>query len=237
MKRKKDKKTVSRLVILLAFVTMTALINCSNPFSPESPSSGCLDRAVFSDPARSLYILPYPVGAAYEVAQGYCGSGPWSSHNNRFAIDFHMPIGAPLTASRRGVVVHVIDEFDDSGMNDDSELNYLVIQHEDGTAALYAHLQQQSAVKAAGDSVMIGEFIANSGNSGFTDNNPHLHFELYSQYPYHWLNDSIPVTFRNAGGPLDERGGLQYGVTYTALPFEDIENMFSVILGIIHNFL
>ena len=148
-----------------------------------------------------------------------------------------MPIGAPLTASRSGVVVHVIDEFDDSGMNDDSELNYLVIQHEDGTAALYAHLQQSSAVKAVGDSVTIGEFIANSGNSGFTDNNPHLHFELYSQYPYHWLEDSIPVTFRNAGGPLDERGGLSYGVTYTALPFEDTGNLFLVIPRIFHNFL
>jgi len=68
-----------------------------------------------------------------------------------------------------------------------------------------------------GDTVARGDAIARSGNSGFTDNNPHLHFELYSQFPYHWLEHSIPVTFRNTGGPLDERGGLQYGETYTAL--------------------
>jgi hypothetical protein len=30
---------------------------------------------------------------------------------------------------------------------------------------------------------------------------------------------SIPVTFRNAGGTLDERGGLAYGETYEALPW------------------
>jgi len=38
-----------------------------------------------------------------------------------------MPIGATLVASRGGVVVHLIDEFDDSGMNDDSRLNYVII--------------------------------------------------------------------------------------------------------------
>jgi murein DD-endopeptidase MepM/ murein hydrolase activator NlpD len=219
MKSKKDKKTVSYFVILLAASVMSTSDSCSSNFGPEPPRSSCLDRANFGNPADSPYILPYPVGAAYKVIQGYCGSGPWSSHNDRFAIDFQMPIGAPVIASRSGVVVEEIDDFDDSGMNDDSKLNYLVIQHEDGTAALYAHLQQYSAVVAAGDSVVRGEIIANSGNSGFTDNTPHLHFELYSQFPYHWLEDSIPVTFCNAGGPLDERGGLQYGVTYTALPF------------------
>ena len=48
---------------------------------------------------------------------------------------------------------------------------------------------------------------------------------LGSQIPVNWekeLEESIPVTFRNAGGPLDERGGLRYGVTYTALPFENV---------------
>ena len=72
---------------------------------------------------------------------------------------------------------------------------------------------------AAGASVAIGEVIAKSGNSGFTDNNLQLHFELDSKFPYHWLEDSIQVTFRNAGGRLDEREGLRYGVVYTVLPF------------------
>jgi len=65
----------------------------------------------------------------------------------------------------------------------------------------------------------IWERIGASGNSGFTDNNPHLHFVLYSRFPYHWLENSIPVTLRHAGGDLDERGGLRYGLVYEALPF------------------
>lgn len=214
----KDRSTFYLAVALVAAVS-TVPAGCSNGVEPEQLSPTCLARADFGDPAESPYVLPYPVGAAYEVAQGYCGSGPWSSHNERFAIDFFMPIGAPLVASRAGIVVHIIEEFDDSGMNDDSMLNYIIIQHEDGTAAAYAHLQQHSVIVELGDTVATGERIANSGNSGFTDNTPHLHFELYSQFPYHWKDDSIPVTFRNAGGPLDERGGLQYGVTYTALPW------------------
>jgi murein DD-endopeptidase MepM/ murein hydrolase activator NlpD len=212
-------RAVFHLAVALVAAMSTVLGGCSNGVEPEQLSPTCLARADFGDPAESPYVLPYPVGAAYEVAQGYCGSGPWSSHNERFAIDFFMPIGAPVVASRAGIVVHLIEEFDDSGMNDDSMLNYIIIQHEDGTAAVYAHLQQHSAIVQLGDTVATGELIANSGNSGFTDNTPHLHFELYSRFPYHWKDDSIPVTFRNAGGPLDERGGLQYGVTYTALPW------------------
>ncbi|UCC49195.1 MAG: M23 family metallopeptidase, partial [Gemmatimonadota bacterium] len=197
----------------------TATGGCSNSVEPEQLSPTCLARADFGEPAESPYVLPYPVGAAYEVAQGYCGSGPWSSHNERFALDFHMPIGAPLVASRAGIVVYIIDDFDDSGMNDDSKLNYIIIQHADGTAAAYVHIQQRSTVVQVGDAVALGQHIANSGNSGFTDNTPHLHFELFSRFPYDFPGDNIPVTFRNAGGPLDERGGLQYGVTYTALPW------------------
>lgn len=193
---------------------------CSDPVGWVDESEltpECLARADFGIPSESLFVLPFPAGASYRVVQGYCGSGPWSSHNNRFAIDFDMPVGDPVVGARSGTVVAVVDRFDDTGYNPDSELNYLVVQHLDGTAALYAHLQKNSALVSIGEEVVGGQWLANSGNSGFTDNNPHLHFELYRRFPYHWLDDSIPVTFRNAGGQLDERGGLIYGEIYSAL--------------------
>lgn len=203
----------------LSAMLFVGFTGCSGPFDWVDASEmtpECLARADFGNPAESPYVLPFPVGASYRVLQGYCGSGPWSSHNNRFAIDFDMRIGDPVTAARGGTVVAVVEEFDDSGYNDDSKLNYVVIRHEDSTAALYAHIQQNSATVSVGDDVARGDAISSSGNSGFTDNTPHLHFELYSQYPYHWLDDSIPVTFSNAGGRLDERGGMQYGESYRA---------------------
>ena len=118
----------ARLTIVAALAaTSLTRGSCRNAEEPEEPSPICLARADFGDPAQSPYVLPYPVGAAYQVAQGYCGSGPWSSHNQRF--------------------------------------------------------------------------------------------ELFSRWPYDFPGDNVPVTFRNAGGPLDERGGPRYGVTYTALPW------------------
>jgi len=174
MKRIINKNLISSLAVFIIAAAAVTLPSCDSIMEPEPPSSSCLDRAIFGDPAQSSYVLPYPVGSSYEVVQGYCGSGPWSSHNNRFALDFGMSIGDPVTASRGGTVVYVIDEFDDSGLNDDSKLNSLVIQHEDGTAALYAHLRQGSATVAAGTWAVTGEVIARSGNSGFTDNRPHF---------------------------------------------------------------
>ncbi|MFC1640153.1 M23 family metallopeptidase [Gemmatimonadota bacterium] len=207
-----------RLLSGMAIGLLPVLVGCDEFVDVSELTPECLARANFGNPEESHFVLPFPVGASYEVLQGYCGSGPWSSHNNRFALDFDMRTGDQVVAARSGIVVAVVDQFDDSGLRDDSELNYVVIEHEDGTAAAYAHIQQSSALVGVGDTVAGGDPIANSGNSGFTDNNPHLHFELYSQFPYHWLDDSIPVTFRNAGGALDERGGLQYGEVYMALP-------------------
>ncbi|OJG56660.1 N-acetylmuramoyl-L-alanine amidase [Enterococcus malodoratus] len=53
--------------------------------------------------------------------------------------------------------------------------NYVVIQHEDGTTALYAH-QQQSIVKV-GDTVSQSQIIGYVGSTG-NSTGSHLHFEL-----------------------------------------------------------
>jgi hypothetical protein len=44
-----------------------------------------------------------------------------------------------------------------------------------------------------------------------------LHFEVFPTANYDPLND-VAVSFRNADGPLDGRGGLIEGAAYTALP-------------------
>jgi|GEM_PF-4888646 len=37
--------------------------------STEAGHESCVERAVFGDPADSLYVLPYPVGTSYPVLQ------------------------------------------------------------------------------------------------------------------------------------------------------------------------
>lgn len=55
--------------------------------------------------------------------------------------------------------------------------NYVVIQHDDGIYAAYAHLKKGSAQVAAGDRVETGHVIAEVGNTG-NSTQPHLHVQL-----------------------------------------------------------
>jgi len=199
------------LALLLAGLLPAA--GCaSRPGNPEDPQdAACLRRAVFGDPQESPYVLPYRVGSAFLVFQTYCG--PVShGRDGQMSIDFVMPVGSEVRAARAGVVREVIDEYEDFGRR----FNLIYIEHEDGTVAFYGHLKRRSAVVEVGDRVSAGQRIAASGASGTSLE--HLHFGVASRWPPR-RPDDVPVNFRNARGPLDERGGLKRGVRYLALPF------------------
>ena len=55
--------------------------------------------------------------------------------------------------------------------------NHVVIAHDDGTYAAYAHLKHRSATVAPGDRVETGDVIARVGNTG-NSSMPHLHVQL-----------------------------------------------------------
>ena len=55
--------------------------------------------------------------------------------------------------------------------------NYVMIEHEDGTITLYAHLYENSIKVKAGDTVKQGQVIAKMGSSG-NSTGTHLHFEI-----------------------------------------------------------
>lgn len=55
--------------------------------------------------------------------------------------------------------------------------NYVVIQHSDGNFTLYAHLDANSILVSAGESVEQGQVIAKMGSSG-NSTGTHLHFEV-----------------------------------------------------------
>lgn len=202
----------------LAVVCAASLVvlGCSSddPLGPEAASPSCIDRAVFGDPAESEYILPYPAGSAYVISQTYCQ--PLTGHRNQLAYDFAKPIGSDVVAARGGVVRLTRDDVPDDGSGTDPTLhNNIYLEHEDGTVAFYAHLRQGSVVVAVGDTVLAGQRIAASGNSGNTGGIPHLHFGVYED----WMpveGEDVPVNFRNAVGPLDSRGGLKRGESYLA---------------------
>jgi len=191
------------------------VVFCAGCFSIPGPEDGpqdstCLENAVFGKPEDSPYVLPYPAGAVYTVFQTYCGP---VSHgkDGQMSIDFLMPRGSEVAAARAGIVRRVVDRHEDYGRG----FNVIYIEHEDGTSAFYAHLEQHGARVEVLDRVAAGQVIATSGASGTSLE--HLHFGVASSWPPR-KPDDVPVNFRNSAGKLDERGGLQRGVRYRALP-------------------
>jgi murein DD-endopeptidase MepM/ murein hydrolase activator NlpD len=201
--------------VALVMVGSLLVAGCfSIPGHPDDPQvPACLEHDVFGIPVESPYVLPYPVGSAYEVFQTYCGP---VSHgkDGQMSIDFLMRMGSKIVAARAGIVRHATDHHKDFGRG----FNIIYIEHEDGTAAFYAHMQQRSVRVQVGDGVVAGQVIALSGASGTSLE--HLHFGVASSWPVR-KPDDLPVNFRNCQGALDERGGLQRGVVYRAVPYSE----------------
>lgn len=177
--------------------------------SPTAYTS-CLNRDQFGDPATADYVLPWPVGESYKLNNSYCV--PTGGHREQQAYDFLIPVGDPVLAARAGVVRRVKDDSPDDGQGSDH--NHVMVEHADGTVGFYAHLMRGSALVEVGETVEAGQIIALAGHSGTTDV-VHLHFGVYSSYPPVEGNDRA-VNFRNMDGPVDCRGGLVNGATYTA---------------------
>lgn len=155
-----------------------------------------------------IYALPYAPGTSHRVIQGYNGS---FSHQDIYAIDWEMPEGTPVRAARSGYVVAVCDSLTEGGVDRQLEekANYVMIAHDDGTVANYAHLQPEEVAVAVGDRVRRGQVIGQSGNTGYSAG-PHLHFEVY-RVGRDLDVQTLPVRFAVEGkGALVLEKGRQY---------------------------
>lgn len=147
-----------------------------------------------------IYGLPFEKGKSFLMSQGYNGS---FSHSGKNAIDFTMPIGSNIVASRGGVVVEVKED-SNRGCPNKSCLefsNIITILHEDGTFADYVHLKKKGSFVSLGDRVKKGQLIGSSGETGFASG-PHLHFEVY--LPKKNGNQSVPTSFEIESGKAEK---------------------------------
>lgn len=165
----------ARSSVLVATVTITDPIR-GGDFEllldglPGSPSA----RPVDYD-----YRLPFDY-ARVRVDQGPGGSFSHNDPQNRYAIDFALAEGTPIVAVREGVVMQVESDFDKAGLNREKyggRANFIRILHDDGSMAVYAHLQPEGVQVRTGQRVRLGQRIGLSGNTGFSTA-PHLHFVL-----------------------------------------------------------
>lgn len=116
------------------------------------------EEKIITKPTSGYYTHPIPGSVLTQGAHGYN------------SVDFGAPIGTPVVASAGGKVIVAKP----TGYNGGYGKN-IVIEHENGTQTLYAHLSSVSV--SVDDVVTKGETIALSGNTG-RSTGPHLHFEV-----------------------------------------------------------
>ncbi|TXI50969.1 MAG: DUF4124 domain-containing protein [Lysobacter sp.] len=145
----------------------------------------------------------YPLRSdAVRVEQGYGGVYSHQDAQNRYAVDFAAAIGTQVLAARAGTVMQVEADFDRGGLNAEKyagRANFVRIVHDDGTMALYAHLDLDGVLVRIGQRVRKGQAIGLSGNTGYTTG-PHLHFAV--QVNRGMKLESIPFRMFGPGGIL-----------------------------------
>ena len=146
----------------------------------------------------ALYRVPFSIASEFPVTQAYPDVTTHRSPDSYYAVDIAMPIGTDIVAARDGIVFDVAESYFQSGLDperDGPAANVVQIMHDDGTYAVYAHLNWNSIRVRPGDRVQRGEYIADSGNTGFSSG-PHLHFVVLHNSPNGIV--SVPVQFEGA---------------------------------------
>jgi len=144
------------------------------------------------------YQAPFSVGREFAITQAYPDAMTHRTLDSVLAVDIAMPVGTDVLAAREGIVFDVASDNYRGGLDlsrDGEAANIIRILHDDGTLSLYAHLNWNSIRVKPGDRVRAGQYIADSGNTGFTSG-PHLHFSV--QRNSGLTIESLPVVFKGA---------------------------------------
>ncbi|MDD5058076.1 MAG: M23 family metallopeptidase [Sideroxydans sp.] len=157
------------------------------------------DPDAVHDPAAT-YRLPFQDGQTIMIGQVI--GGRITTHrapDSRYAVDFSIPVGTPILASRKGRIVDVDQNFTRGGNDPALKANHVLILHEDGTLGMYSHFSANRINVSIGQWVEEGTLLGYSGNTGYSTG-PHLHFAVLTNTrtadgTAKYI--SVPVTFVN----------------------------------------
>ena len=178
----------------------TVLLQLPFTQSAVQPSLEYQYRYMPGDPrathaASQPYRAPFAMSTNHRITQAYPDGRTHFTPDSFYAVDFAMPIGTDVVAAREGVVFAVASTNFRSGLNpeiDGPAANVVRVLHDDGTYAIYAHLNTNTIRVKPGDYVSRGQYIADSGNTGFSSG-PHLHFAVVRNAGLQVA--SVPITF------------------------------------------
>ena len=151
------------------------------PYSPDARQELSL-LATPGEPDRIardvVYSLPVEE-SGFELGQGFHGGWSHDDEANRYAVDLIVPEGTAVLAARSGVVMEATSGYREGGTDPGlaGRANLIRVLHDDGTMALYAHLQEGGVLVRAGDPVSLGQVIGRAGSTGYSSG-PHLHFAV-----------------------------------------------------------
>ncbi len=159
--------------------------------------------------AQTGYSLPIKL-SFFTISQGYSGEHSHTIieqgktphkriHDDRFSLDFQVPIETKVYATQDGTAIHAehcftsfYEGFDlKKGMR--TPPNFILLEHKKGKHSLYSHLSNEQLVHP-GQQIKRGQLIAKTGLSGWIGPIPHLHFETLT-FSKREERRSFPVDF------------------------------------------
>jgi murein DD-endopeptidase MepM/ murein hydrolase activator NlpD len=135
--------------------------------------------------------------AAGTIKDYLCGSQTYDGHQGTDITLAPYPFikmnnnQVQVIAAATGTIVTRVDgNFDKNCAGNALTPNYIIIEHADGSCAIYLHMKMSSLTpKVVGQTVVTGEYIGVAASSG-SSSGPHLHFEVWAGTTVSTLNDA-----------------------------------------------
>ena len=152
----------TKVCLLAICLSLSFSASCA----PAGEAEETEDTSQVESAVGTGFGLPFPRGAAYVVTQGPFNGFSHVAPYNQHAVDFGMPIGAPVVASAAGRVA-----FEGWYAGEIKA----IIDHGGNRCTLYTHLNR--TIINVGQWVQRGQHIGDSGNTGRVTA-PHLHWGM-----------------------------------------------------------
>ncbi|WKN45513.1 M23 family metallopeptidase [Tunicatimonas pelagia] len=148
----------------------------------------------------AIIFVTYRLGQRYAVdavvyVNGKSFAGDGSQNEDYYCF------GMPLYAPSAGKVIEVENSIEDNvpgEVNDEDDLaagNYVMIDHLNGEYSILAHFKKGTIVVSVGDTVVSGQALGQTGNSG-NSTEAHLHYQLQNSSDSQ-NSTGVPAQFKN----------------------------------------